>query len=172
MLWPQSIVLLQVFCPINLEFLKTVMFPDWSTTTNIKEINQTKFHIKKIDGDAHNPNFLQLHVWKHANVMNQCWWTTSMVSRTINMQMWLCERMSDLLQRNQQGDFCSFWQRRVVQKAEGIISQCDHILSWVHLLALRLPIYTVAPLRKTNHYSKSFILTAKGLWNHSSSHLK
>lgn len=68
-----------------------------------------------------------------------------------------------------QRDSCSLWETQVAQKAKWIISQSGHVLAseftvmpsrWCHNVALR----------RTNHYSKSFIPSTISLLNANSSH--
>ncbi|KAJ8333740.1 hypothetical protein SKAU_G00410590 [Synaphobranchus kaupii] len=64
----------------------------------------------------------------------------------------------------QQSDLNALWEKRVVQKAKGLIDQHDHVLSSEFTLLLSGRRYQ-APPRKTNHYAKSFIPSAIRLLN-------
>lgn len=71
----------------------------------------------------------------------------------------------------QQRDSCSLWEKQVAQKAKGIISQSDHVLSSEFTVMPSGWHYDV-PLWRANCSCKSFIPPAIRLLNADNSHFK
>lgn len=91
-----------------------------------------------------------------------CWFDGLCVKdrNSLNSIVKVCSKIIGVRQR----DLCSIWEKRVVQKAKRIIDQHDHVLSSEFTL-MHSGRHFIAPLRKTNRYSKSFIPSAIRLLN-------
>lgn len=143
---------------------------DVNTESVVKRGQQRIYLMRKLNSfcvcDTILCNFYQSFIESLLTFSFICWFNGLSVKdkNSLNGIVKVCSKIIGAQQR----DLCYLWEKQVAQKAKGIISQSDHVLSSEFTVMPSGRRYKV-PLRRTNRYSKSFVPSAIRLLNTGSS---